>query len=315
MNRIDRLVAILIHLQSKKVVTAREIADRFEISQRTVYRDIRALEESGVPLGSEAGLGYFISQGYHIPPVMFTRDEAAAMLTAEKMMEKLTDNSLVSQYSSAMFKIKSVLRNAEKEYLEKLDSHIYVVQPPNLSNDIFPNNYISLIHKAFTGNQILQIEYYSTSAKEFTNRNIEPIGLCFYGSRWHLIAFCKLRDEYRDFRIDRIRQMQPTGEIFSKQHLSIKEYFPSLNKNKNFKTVVIRFPNDLAKELNEQKYYYGFISEKKVGKVVEMSFLVDSFEWICYWLLSLGAKVTVKEPIELISFVKQKVKELSKYYL
>jgi predicted DNA-binding transcriptional regulator YafY len=315
MNRIDRLVAILIHLQSKKVVTAREIADRFEISQRTVYRDIRALEESGVPLGSEAGLGYFISQGYHIPPVMFTRDEAAAMLTAEKMMEKLTDNSLVSQYSSAMFKIKSVLRNAEKEYLEKLDSHIYVIQPPNLSNDMFPNNYISLIHKALTGNEILQIEYYSTSAKEFTNRNIEPIGLCFYGSRWHLIAFCKLRDEYRDFRIDRIRQMQPTGEIFSKKHLSIKEYFPSLNKNKNFKTVVIGFPPDIARELNEQKYYYGFISEKKAGKVVEMSFLVDSFEWICYWLLALGAKVTVKEPIELISFVKQKVKELSKYYL
>jgi len=315
MNRIDRLVAILIHLQSKKVVTAREIADRFEISQRTVYRDIRALEEAGVPLGSEAGLGYFISQGYHIPPVMFSRDEVAALLTAEKMMEKLTDNTLVRQYSSAMFKIKSVLRTAEKEYLEKLDSHIYVIQPPSISKDTFPNNYISLIHQALTGKEILQIEYYSSSAKEYTNRIIEPIGLCFYGSRWHLIAFCKLRDEYRDFRIDRIRQMQPTGEIFSKKHLSIKEYFPSLSKNKNFKTVVIRFPADLAKELNEQKYYYGFIGEKVNSKFIEMTFLTNSFEWICYWLLALGAKVIVKEPIELISFVKQKVKELSKYYL
>ncbi len=315
MNRIDRLVAILIHLQSKKIITAREIADRFEISLRTVYRDVRALEESGVPIGAEAGKGYFITEGYSLPPVMFSRDEAVSMLTAEKMIEKLTDKSLVENYQSAMFKIKSVLRSAEKEYLEKLDSHIYVIQPPSFSQEIFPNNYLSLVQHALTNKQVLQIEYYSASGKEYSNRNIEPVGLCFYGSRWHLIAFCKLRDEYRDFRIDRMRMMQTTGEFFSKQHLSIKDYFPSLNNNKKFQSVVIQFPVEVAKELNEQKYYYGFIGEKPVGKLVEMTFLVDSFDWIGHWVLALGDKTIVKEPGNFIDFLKQKVEALAKYYL
>jgi predicted DNA-binding transcriptional regulator YafY len=315
MNRIDRLVAILIQLQSKKVVTAKEIADRFEISLRTVYRDVRALEEAGVPLGSEAGLGYFVSQGYHLPPVMFTRDEAAAMLTAEKMMEKLSDSTLVTHYSSAMYKIKSVLRSTEKDYLEKLDSHIYVIQPPSFTQDIFPNNYLTLVHEALTNKQILKIEYYSASGNEFTNRLVEPIGLCFYGSRWHLIAFCHMRDEYRDFRIDRIKQMNPTGDIFTRKHLSIKDYFPSLNKDKNFQTVIIRFPSEMAKVLFEQKYYYGFIGESVKGEFIEMTFLIESFEWIGYWVLSLGSRAVVMEPQGLKDFIKQKVETLSKIYL
>jgi predicted DNA-binding transcriptional regulator YafY len=315
MNRIDRLVAILIHLQSKKVVTAREIADRFEISQRTVYRDIRALEEAGVPLGSEAGVGYFIHHGYHIPPVMFTRDEAAAMLTAEKMMEKLTDNSMVNQYSSAMFKIKSVLRSAEKEYLEKLDAHIYVLQPPSFTQNLYPGNYLSLVQQALANKNILEIEYYSASDKNFTKRNVEPLGLCFYGNRWHLIAFCMLRDDYRDFRIDRIRKMNSSDIYFTRNHISIKEYFSSLDRNKNLKSVVIKFSTETAKELYEQKFYYGFIGESKVGKFVEMTFLVDSYEWIAYWLLVLGNKAAVKEPAGLRDFIQQKVELLSKYYL
>jgi len=93
MNRIDRVSAILIHLQTKKIVKAQEIADRFSISLRTVYRDIKALEESGVPVGGEAGVGYQLMEGYRLPPVMFTKEEAIAFLTAEKMVEILTDAS------------------------------------------------------------------------------------------------------------------------------------------------------------------------------------------------------------------------------
>ena len=89
MNRIDRLTAMLVHLQSKKVVKAEEMANRFEISLRTVYRDVKALMEAGVPIGSEAGKGYFIVDGYHLPPVMFTQDEASSMLLAGKFVEKM----------------------------------------------------------------------------------------------------------------------------------------------------------------------------------------------------------------------------------
>jgi predicted DNA-binding transcriptional regulator YafY len=315
MNRIDRLVAILIHLQSKKIVTAREIANRFEISQRTVYRDIRALEEAGVPLGSEAGTGYFINQGYHLPPVMFTSDEAAAMLTAEKMIEKLTDNSLVKHYKAAMYKIKSVLRSAEKDYIETLDSHIVVLQPPSFNQNTFPNNYLTSVHRALSNKYVLKIEYYSNTCEEYTSRQIEPIGLCFYGNRWHIIAYCRLRNEYRDFRIDRIRQMQLTNEIFTRQHITIKDYFPSMGKPEDFQTVLVRFPVSMAKELFEQKYYFGFVSEKLLDNFIEMTFLSNSFDWIGKWLLEFGNKVSVISPEALKVYLKQKVAELKKHYL
>src|ERR1700720_1726919 len=118
MNRLDRLTAILIQLQSKRVVTAQEIAERFNVSLRTVYRDIRTLEEGGIPLTGEAGVGYSIMDGYRLPPVMFTKEEATAFLTAEKLIEKLTDPLSDENYKSAMYKIRSVLRVAEKDFLE-----------------------------------------------------------------------------------------------------------------------------------------------------------------------------------------------------
>src|SRR5574339_396245 len=120
MNRIDRLTAILIHLQTKRVVKAEEIAERFEMSLRTVYRDVKALMEAGVPIGSEAGTGYFIVDGYHLPPVMFTQEEASAMLLASKLVEKMTDQSVLRAFESALMKIKSVLNDREKDHLEEL---------------------------------------------------------------------------------------------------------------------------------------------------------------------------------------------------
>jgi len=126
MNRLDRLTAILIQLQAKKVVKAQDIAERFAISLRTVYRDVRTLEEAGVPIIGEAGVGYSLMDGYRLPPVMFTTEEATAFLTAEKFIQKFTDASTVKNYTSAMYKIRSVLRTPEKDLLENMDGYIEV---------------------------------------------------------------------------------------------------------------------------------------------------------------------------------------------
>src|SRR5882757_8548649 len=163
MNRIDRLTAILIQLQSKKIVKAEEIANRFEISLRTVYRDVKALMEAGVPIGSEAGTGYFIVDGYHLPPVMFNQEEASAMMMAGKLVEKMTDESVRKAFESALLKIKSVLNDSEKDHLEILQSYVSVARMPSMESARFPNNFLTEIQKALVNKEVVEIEYQSTN--------------------------------------------------------------------------------------------------------------------------------------------------------
>src|SRR5579872_2222701 len=157
MNRIDRISAILIQLQSRRVVKASDIAERFGMSLRTVYRDIKTLEEAGIPLIGEAGVGYSIMDGYRLPPVMFTREEATAFLTAEKLMEKLTDPSSDENYKSAMYKIRSVLRMAEKDFLENIDGHIEVFKSRRTSGTKMDLNPLQIILKGIGERNVLSI--------------------------------------------------------------------------------------------------------------------------------------------------------------
>src|SRR5579863_6723413 len=155
MNRTDRLTAILIQLQSQRVVKAQDIAERFGISLRTVYRDVRTLEEGGIPIIGEAGIGYSIMDGYRLPPVMFTKEEATAFLTAEKLIEKLTDESTEESYKSAMYKIKAVLRATDKDYLETMDNHIEVLDNPYAPKPKSLPNPLQVILKSISEKNVL----------------------------------------------------------------------------------------------------------------------------------------------------------------
>jgi predicted DNA-binding transcriptional regulator YafY len=269
MNRIDRVSAILIHLQSKKWVTAGEIAKRFEISLRTVYRDLKALEEAGVPIGAEAGKGYYLVDGYRLPPVMFTREEAGAMLMAEKMVEKFTDNSVNQHYQSAMYKIKSVLPDCEKQFISDLYSNIEIFYNQQSDN---PNNFISVIQQSLVNHQLLDIHYRSISKDEVTCRVVEPIGLCFYSISWHLIAFCRLRNEYRDFRVDRIESLDLNPSKFEpRESLTLREYFKRYAESTDLTEVTLNFDKKVAQEIQSLKYYYVLPDRRR---------LMARYKWI-----------------------------------
>ena len=143
MNRIDRLNALLIYLQGKSRVTLTALEDRFEIGRRTVFRDIRSLLEAGVPIGGDAGQGYFIVEGYHLPPVVFNREEASALLMGAKFIEKGADSAIVQHFDLAMEKVKAVLKYSDKEYLENLEKKI-TIRPSPIPKD-FPDSHISEI--------------------------------------------------------------------------------------------------------------------------------------------------------------------------
>ncbi len=228
MNRIDRVTAILIHLQSRKIVRAQDIAGRFGISLRTVYRDINTLSEAGVPIVGEAGVGYSIMDGYRLPPVMFTREEATAFLTAEKIVEKFTDGSTESNYKSAMYKVRSVLRSTEKDMLEDMEQYIEVRQAYGPLGSSLPGEVLQPLLASIADKQVVSIAYRSADNQEATERSIEPIGVFYSNNFWYTIAYCRLRKDYRNFRADRIQHVHVTGMHFESQHPSLKAYLASV---------------------------------------------------------------------------------------
>lgn len=228
MNRIDRLFGILVRLQSRKYVTAEQLSEQFAISIRTVYRDIRALSEQGIPISFEPNKGYFIVQGYFLPPIAFNSDEANALLLMERFLNGFADQSILQHYTSALNKVKTVLRSAQKEKLESLNDMIKLQLPERLKNDF---SYLSQLQNAISSKSIVEINYRNNKA-ETSRREIEPIGLIFYAFSWHIIAWCYLRNEYRDFKVSQIISLNPTGLPFKKnEHISINDYMKHLPVN------------------------------------------------------------------------------------
>lgn len=314
MNRIDRLTAIIIQLQSKRFVHVQEITERYNISERTVYRDLKALEEAGVPIGNEAGKGYFIVAGYHLPPVMFTRNEASALILAEKVLEKFADSSVIWQYQQALTKIKSILRGDEKLYVEELDTHISI-EPYSFPKPV--KNYLFDVLKAITSKQLINIDYHAVYNDKITkNRPVEPFGVIYYSFDWHIIGFCRLRNDFRDFKLGRIKKLQLTSHKFEKHdEYSLQEYFNKFISSNMIIRVIVQFDNSLLSEISSQKYYYGFLSEKESKNFIEITFATNSLDYIAKWLISFRDKVEIVSPVALKKTLETYALEIKNKYL
>jgi predicted DNA-binding transcriptional regulator YafY len=311
MNRIDRLTAILLKLQTQRIVRGREIAERFGISLRTVYRDIRALEDAGVPIGSEVGLGYFLTEGFHLPPIMFTRDEANSLLLGSKLIEKFSDISVNRHFAGAMDKIKLVLDKKESEHLDTLSSYIEVLKTAPASRNGFPNDILAGIQAVLGRNRVIRIEYTSGYKEETTRRLIEPLGLCFYAAAWHLLAYCRLRGDYRDFRVDRLHSITATQSKFdAARHGDLKDLIERMVYSADLKPACVRFEQAAARFARDQKYYFGFVEQKELDGHIEMHFLTASYEGFARWLLSFVDAVEVMSPQPLKAVLRRHARRL-----
>jgi predicted DNA-binding transcriptional regulator YafY len=224
MNRIDRLMGIMTQLQSRKYCTGEHLSKKFDISIRTVYRDIKTLSEIGIPVDFEIGKGYFISQGYFLPPLSLTVEEANALILLNTLADKFADHSIVKHSHNALTKIRAVLRYADKDKAEQLSSSINVYLPEEDKNQ---TNWLSPIQTAITNKTILQIRYTNNEGVS-SKREIEPAGLIFYTNQWHLYAWCRERKGYRDFKVSMISALLDTGKPHSiKVHSQLEEYIKS----------------------------------------------------------------------------------------
>ena len=223
MNRIDRLMGMVTMLQSHSFVSAADLGVRFGISPRTVYRDVRALSEIGIPVSFAPNKGYYIMDGYFLPPVSFTPDQANALVLLASLADRFADESVTLQVAEAVEKVRAVLKLRDQEKLETLQGRIRVLQP---SPDVLPSNtaYLADIQKSISGSILLAIDYTDLKGQR-TRREIEPIGIIYYTNQWHLIAWCWLRAGYRDFIVRQINGLRLTGETFRKtDHISIDDH-------------------------------------------------------------------------------------------
>ncbi len=220
-KRISRLTAIITQLQSKRLLTAPELANKFSVSTRTIYRDIRALEQSGIPIATEEGKGYTLMEHFRLPPVTFTESEANALITAEKIVQKNKDTSFINAYSDAISKIKSVLVHNLKDRVNLLDERVYFAEN---EDNIRSSNHLQSIQFALTNFYQVAITY-TDQSNHLSDRTIEPFALLSTQEKWLLVAWCCLRNSFRFFRLDRIQKLTLLSEKFEPHKLTLQEYF------------------------------------------------------------------------------------------
>ena len=300
MNRFDRIAALLIQLQARRLVKGQDLAARFGVSLRTIYRDLRTLELAGVPLCGEAGVGYSLAEGYRLPPVMLSREEVTALLMAEELVAQLTDAHTARLSRAAMDKLRAVLRRADRDYLETLSPRITILpaRHPHGTPPLAANLHQQLLTGIAT-RQVVALDYRAGYVGTPTQREVEPIGL-YFGQYWHMVAFCRLRQEFRDFRLDRIAGLAVRAEQFEPRPDTLQTYWAAKAAQRQVQTAVVRFAPEALPHVHETKYHFGWAEEKALpADWLEMTFQVGCLTMLARWLLLFAGQAVVVSPPEL----------------
>jgi predicted DNA-binding transcriptional regulator YafY len=208
MRRADRLFLIIHALRGRRsALQARSLAETLGVSLRTVYRDVADLQLSGVPIEGEAGVGYVLRKGADIPPLMFNADELEALVVGSRFVKAFAGKRLSTGANAALLKIEAVLPPELRERAK----HSRIFAPADWNEA--RSGLIDRLHEAIGGHQVLRLDY-CDEAGRVSVREVEPLCLAFWGKVWTLGVWCRLRNDFRNFRPDRIATFAPTGETF-----------------------------------------------------------------------------------------------------
>jgi predicted DNA-binding transcriptional regulator YafY len=304
MNRIDRLFAITLLLQSKRRVRAQDLARRFEVSERTIYRDMLALSESGVPVVSLPGEGYELAEGFYLPPLLFTPQEARALFLGTQMLITHTTGRLPTDAESALAKIAGILPKDLRVDMGRLTQIIGFVAPAARFDLDEPK--LATLQTAIQEQRVVWMRYHSFNKNEVTEREVEPHALSYYSGAWYLEGYCRLRRDVRGFRLDRMDGLQVLNDTF-KPH-------PTSRLEAGTLTARIRFTPASARWVRERQHY-AFVRETPdpdEGGVI-MEYRVKTLDELKAWLLAWGAAAEPLEPPELRSLIRAEILQLAKF--
>lgn len=211
MRRADRLFQLVQLLRGRRLSTAAYLASRLEVSERTVYRDVADLILQGVPIEGEAGVGYRFGAGFDLPPMMFSAEEAKAMVASVRLAQPWLDATLALAAEGALGKMLSALPSASRAAAESLALYTAPVEFNGLSTTDGAN--LRLLREAVSAQRMVAMVY--VDAKESnTQRLVRPLGCFYWGRVWTLVAWCESRHDFRSFRVDRIKRLEVTEDGF-----------------------------------------------------------------------------------------------------
>ncbi|MDW4549966.1 YafY family protein [Defluviimonas sp. D31] len=219
MRRADRLFQIVQYLRGGRLLTAKMLAERLEVSERTIYRDIADLVGSGVPIDGEAGIGYLMRAGYDLPPLMFSKAEITALVAGARMVRSFGGAAMALAAEEALAKIEAVLPHDLKDRPAGVAVHAHDAGALSDADRAM----VDRLDAATDARLTLTLDYRDAGGAA-TRRRVRPLGLWFWGKVWTLIAWCELRDDFRMFRIDRIASAEPAGPFRPERDKSLAAF-------------------------------------------------------------------------------------------
>jgi predicted DNA-binding transcriptional regulator YafY len=300
MNRLDRLFAITTTLQRKGTVRASELAAAFEVSIRTIYRDIGALSEAGVPVVSLPGKGYALTEGFFLPPLIFTPGEAAAIALGTRMLASQATGRHVTDADRALEKIAAVLPADARQQVDRLNSIITIFQPSGRFDLDDPR--LVILQEAILDRWVIQIRYRGRYDEEVTEREVEPLELTYFDRSWYLRGYCRLREDLRTFRVSRMTEVMRLSEQFEPRAFEWRE--------QRSVEVVVRFAESVVPWVRERQHW-SFQQEEEDAYGVLMTYRPSELREISSWILGWGTDAEPLFPPELRDLIKQEAQALA----
>jgi predicted DNA-binding transcriptional regulator YafY len=304
MNRTDRLLAIVLELQARGGARAEDLARSFEVSKRTIYRDITALCEARVPVVASPGTGYKLMEGYFLPPLSFTPDEAAMLVLGAHAVRFAVDATYRQASDAALRKLEAVLPPASRERVQELFQSMRILGGWTSPEDA---GKMAALREAILERRVARLTYHSPREPGPRERDVEPYNLAYYRNVWHLNAYCRLRQDMREFRLDRIDGLAVLDQHFQRDPNRSEA---RRGRGRGALTVRVRFAEQMLRWVREERHW-GLHGEEPGGVLV---FAVDQAEDITPWLLRWGAAAEVIEPLSVRRAVADEAQKIANMY-
>jgi predicted DNA-binding transcriptional regulator YafY len=302
-NRIDRLFSITTRLQARGHLRAADLASFYEVSTRTIYRDIAALSELGVPIVSLPGRGYSLVDGYFLPPLLLSTDEATALVLGARLLAGQATADLASAAEEAVAKLLAVTSNDARRGLRELDEVLDLATSTDLRARLdVGDERVRALWQAILERRVVTLRYFGRNRSRETIRQVEPLRLGYTCGAWYLTAYCRVRQEDRAFRLDRIESLQVEAVRFRPRPAMPRPRFPATD-------VVVRFRGDISRWVRERQHW-SFVAEESTDDELLARYRPGDLNEIAPWLLGWGTAAEVIAPQELRDRLRQEAQGL-----